>query len=211
MISTYSELLDTLGKLVTFEGDNPGDASIGTLQTVIALAEFRIYRDARTGYNQAVFGVSDVTSGNAYTLPAGFKAVSLLHFGKEPLEPVAPEYIQSQLNSGATGDVRHFANIAGTLRFAPTVADGTQLQGTYYRALPALSEATLPSNALFAASNDLFLFAAMVEAAPLYGFMDQLSLWNTKFQTVMEALNQEQQMTAYGSRLKRRASTKLMG
>lgn len=211
-IASYSELLTQLARMVTFEGENPGDASPGVISTLIGIAENRIYRDVRTSYNMTAFGVSDTVTGNAYTLPAALKAVSSINFGKLPLDPVAPEFIQQELQFNPTGDCKYFANQANKLIFAPAVADGTQLQGYYYAKLPALSDSTLASNALFNAANDLFLFAVMVEAAPMYGFQDQLDLWNARYLGVVQALNEEQQMTAYAAgRIKRRASTTLMG
>lgn len=211
-IASYSELLTQLARMVTFEGENPGDASPGVLSTLIGLAENRIYRDVRTSYNMTAFGVSDTVTSNAYAIPAALKSVSSINFGKFPLEPVAPEFIQQELQFNPTGDCKYFANQANKLIFAPAVADGTQLQGYYYAKLPAINETTLPTNALFNAANDLFLFAVMVEAAPMYGFQDQLDLWNARYMGVVQALNDEQQMTAYGAgRIKRRASTTLMG
>lgn len=205
-IASYSELMTQLGRMVTFEGENPGDASVGVLSTLLGIAENRIYRDARTSYNMLPFGASDTVTGNAYTLPAAFKAVSSVGFGGSPLEPVPPAFIQQQLDYGSGGPPRYFANQANKLIFAPAVADGTQLQGYYYARLPSLDATTLPTNALFNAANDLFLYAVMVEAAPMYGFQDQMELWNARYQSVVQALNQEQQMTAYSAGRMRRKS-----
>lgn len=211
-IASYSELMTQLGRMVSFEAENPGDASVGVLSTLLGIAESRIYRDVRTSYNMVAFGVSDTVTGNAYTVPTNLKAVDSINFGKLPLEPVAPEYIQQQLQYGNTGDCKYFANQANKLIFAPAVADGTQLQGYYFAKLPALDATTLPANALFNAANDLFLFAVMVEAAPMYGFQDQMDLWNARYQNVVNQLNDEQAMTSYSAgRIKRRASTTLMG
>jgi hypothetical protein len=211
-IASYSDLMTQLGRMVTFESENPGDASVGVLSTLLGIAENRIYRDVRTSYNMTAFGVSDTVTGNAYTLPAALKAVDSISFGKLPLEPVAPEFIQQQLQYGNTGDCKYFANQANKLIFAPAVTDGTQLQGYYFARLPALDATTLPTNALFNAANDLFLYAVMVEAAPMYGFQDQMDLWNARYQSVVQALNEEQAMTSYtAGRIKRRASTTLMG
>lgn len=196
--------------MVTFEGENPGDASVGTLQTVIGLAESRIYRELRTGYNEVAFS-GNVTS-NAFALPADFRSASLVHFGGLPLEPVSPEFLQEFNDGHSSGDCKYFAQVARAFKFGPAVADGTALQGTYFKALDALSETSLPANTLFAAANDLFLFACMVEAAPLYGFQDQLQIWDTKYQIVKDALNLERQRASYSAgRMKRRPSTVLMG
>lgn len=203
-IASYSELLTQLGRMVTFEGENPGDASPGVLSTLLGIAENRIYRDVRTSYNMVAFGASDLVVGNSYTLPANFKAVASLTLGGPYLEPKSPAFVLEHVNDG--GDALYFANQAGLLTFAPAVTDYTQLQGYYYAKLPALSAATLPSNALFNAANDLFIYAVMVEAAPMYGFEDQIVLWQQRYASVVQALNQEQQMTAYSAgRLKRRS------
>lgn len=206
MITTYADLLGQLARMVTFEGENPGDASPGVIATLLGIAENRIYRDVRSSYNMAEFGPSDTTTGNAYAIPSTLKAVASLTFGGAALEPVSPAFIQQRLQYGDTSGPRYFANQANTLIFAPAVADGTQLQGFYYARLPSLTPASLPSNALFAAASDLFLYAVMVEAAPMYGFQDQMDLWNARYQSVVTALNQEQQMTAYSAgRLRRRS------
>lgn len=211
-ITSYSELLVHLGRMVTFEAENPGDASVGVLQTVIALAEFRIYRELRTSFNMKAFGPSNVVASNALALPADFKAAAAINFGKQPLEPVSPEFLQQYLQTGDNGQCKYFANVANTLMFAPAQGDGVQVQGYYYCSLPALSESTIASNGLFNAANDLFLFAAMFEAAPIYGFQDQIQLWDTKYQMVRDRLNHEQAVNAYAAgRMKVRPSTTLLG
>ena len=211
-ITTYSGLLDRLAKMVTFDADNTGDASVGVLAAVISMAEFRIYREIRTSMNTNAFGVSDTVTSNAMALPSDFKAAYTVHFGGLPLEPVSPEFLQQYMDANPSGECKYFANVSNTLRFGPAVANGTQVQGYYYCSLPDLSEATLPTNALFLAANDLFLFACMVEAAPLYGFQNQIQLWEAKYQMTRDALNKEHALNAYSSgRLKRRPSTILMG
>lgn len=209
-ITTYAGLLSQLGKMVTFEGDNPGDASIATLETVISLAETRINREARTGYNEAA--ISGTVTSNAFALPADWRAASMVHFGGLPLEPVSPEYLREHLDGQPSGVCKYYCVQGRSLLFSPTVADSTSVQGYYFKALPALDATTTPTNALFLAANDLYLFACMVEAAPLYGFEDKLQLFEAKYQDVRDTLNTEHQRAAYSSgRIKRRASTRLMG
>lgn len=210
MIDTYSDFMSHLGRMVTFEGDNPGDASIQTLQTVLALAEERIYHDAKTGYNEVPF--TGVTAANAYTLPANFRSTSIVHFGGYPLEPVAAEFLQAYNQNQQCPQTRYFAALGRTLRFGPAVADGLTVQGMYFAALPSLASDTYESNQLVLASPSLFLFACMVEAAPMYGFQDQVQLWNARYGEVLGRLNLERERAAYSAgRAKRRPSTQLMG
>lgn len=206
----YSEFLSHLGKMVTFEGDNQGDASIGTLLSVLRMAESRIYRELRTRQNEKAFSGS--VSGNAYTLPSDFRAPSLTYFGGKPLEPVSPEFLYEHLDAQHTGDTRFFAAVGNTYKFAPVVADGTSVQGTYFYAYPDIDASNDAANLLFTANPDLFTFACMVEAAPLYGFLDQLQLWEQKYQMTRDALNHQTSRAAYGAgRIKRRNSTRLIG
>lgn len=196
--------------MVTFEGDNPGDASIGTLETVLSLAESRIYREVQMAQNEKAF--SGTVTSNAYTLPSDFRSPSLVYFGGKPLEPVSPEYLYEQIDTGGTGDCRVFAQVGSSFKFYPAASDGATVQGTYFFAYPALSSSTIGDNALFLAANDLFLYACMVEAAPMYGFQDQVSLWEAKYQQVRDALNTQNARAAFGAgRMKRRPSTTLMG
>lgn len=210
MITTYADFLVHLGRMVTFEGDNPGDASIATLQTVLTLAQTRIYRDLETEHTEKEWVVT--VSGNRITLPDDFRSASVVHFGKKTLEPVSYEFLRQELDNGATGDTKFFARLGNYFYFSPAVADGTAVQGTYYCALPELSESTIAANALFKDAPDIFLFACMVEAAPMYGFQDQLGIWEAKYQQVKDSLNLGHRREAYNAgRMKRRPSTQLMG
>jgi len=210
MFSTYSDFLTQLGKSVTFEGDNPGDASVATLQTVIALAETRINRELRTSYNETAF--SGTTTSNVFTLPAKFRSASIVHVGGLPLEPVSIEFLTEFLDAVPAGDCQFFATVAGTFKFGPALADGTSVQGYYFKAFDALSDSTFSSNTLIAAAPDLYLAACMVEAAPLYAFMDQIQLWEGKYQMIRDRLNEERRGSASSAgRAKVRSSTRLLG
>lgn len=210
MITTYSDFLTHLGKLVTFDGENPGDASIGTLETVLTLAQTRLYRELETSHNEKE--LSGTITDNKFELPTDFRSISVIHFGKKTLEPVSYEFLQEQLNSDNTGDTKYFARLGGNLMFAPAVADGTAPQGTYYAELPELSSDTYSSNSLVLEAPDVFLYACMVEAAPLYGFQDQLPIWEAKYRQAIESLNTGHRREAFNAgRMMRRNSTKLLG
>lgn len=206
----YAEFLNHLGKMVTFDGNDPGDASIGTLQAIISLAEARIYREVQTSTNEKLF--SGTITTNTFPLPDDFRQPSVVYLGGKPLEPVTTEYLYEYLAADHTGDTLYFAQVVRSYQFAPAATDGTSLLGTYYCAYPTLAEDSIASNLLFQESNDLWFFACMVEAAPLYGFQDQLQIWEAKYQMVRDSLNLQNSRTAMGAgRLKRRASTTLMG
>lgn len=212
MITAYSELLTRLSGMIAFDSQNPGSVDVGEIVYLIQQAEQRIYREVRTGYNTASFGASDTVSSNSLTLPDEFRNMGMIHFGGYPLEPVAPEVVQQKVTDGLTGDCLYFATIGRTLQFAPSVANGTQAQGHYYCALDPLDDTTLPTNSLFAAANDLFLYAVMVEAGPAFSLMDFVPIYEQKYQAVRDRLNSEHTWAAYSAgRARRRPSTSLLG
>ncbi|MCU9931113.1 hypothetical protein OFL77_27665, partial [Escherichia coli] len=71
--------------------------------------------------------------------------------------------------------------------FGPAVADGTAVQGRYFYRLPELSAATLPTNALFAAAEDLFTYAALCESAPFFEQDARIPLWNAKYESIRDS------------------------
>ena len=208
-ITTYSGLLDELMRLI--DGDDVSTSSIpvATLTQIIALAERRIYREIKSGLNEKAWGLT--VTANAVTLPADFQSSSVVHFGKRPLEPVSEEFLLEQNYPAQTGDARYFAQAGNTLMFSPTVANGTALQGRYYYSLPALDATTLPSNALFLANDDLFIYAALTESAPFFEQDKRIPLWNAKYTSIRDSINANHQRAAYSAgRIKVRPSTRLM-
>lgn len=210
MIATWAEFLNRL--LVLIAGDDGASSSVpvATLEAAISMGERRLYRELRSRFNEKSFSSVTVT-GNAATIPADFEASSVLHFGKAPLEPVSEEFIREYLEGSATGDARYFAAAGPSFMFAPTVADGTALQGRYFYRLPALSAATLPTNALFAVAEDLFTYAALCESAPFFEQDPRIPLWNAKYESIRNALNQGTHRAAYSAgRMRQRPSVPIL-
>lgn len=208
MITSWTELLTELTRLMDGEDTTASNISPGTLTQLVYMAELRIYRQLRTRYNEKAWGTT-VTS-NAMTLPADFVASSVLHFGGKPCEPVSEEFLLEYLNANPTGDTLYFAKAGSTLVFGPSVANGTAVQGRYYYKLPALTPASLPSNALFAVAEDLFVYCALAESAPFFGQDARIPLWEAKYASVLEQLNKNDHVAAYSAgRMRTRPSTNL--
>lgn len=207
MITTYSGLLVELTRLIDGEDVSSSEIAVGTLEQVIAMGEKRLYRDLRTRYNEKAWGIT--TTGNLATLPADFIAPSVIHFGKAPLFPVAENTLLEYLEHAGGGQCKFYCESGPALQFAPAVANGTVLQGRYFCSLPALSSVTLPTNALFAAAEDLFIYAALTESAPFFGQDARIPLWNAKYDAILKDLNRLSAMAAFGSgRIRRGNSTR---
>lgn len=209
-VLTYNDLQWQIMRLIDGEDAHSSSIPIASMQQIIALGERRVYREIRSRFNEKAWGLS-VTS-NAVTLPNDFIASSIAHFGKKPLEPVTEEFLleRNLINSG--GDCKYFARAGNTLIFSPAVADGTVLQGRYYCSLPALTNITLPANALMAENEDLYIYAALCESAPFFGEDARVPLWNSKYTMIRDEINTMTERSAYSSgRMQRKPSTRLIG
>ena len=156
MITSFSDFLVQLQRLIDQDENTPTDLPIKTLQQIVNMGERRIYREVRCRHNEKSFAVTDVVTGNLFPIPADFEAMSLIHFGNEGLLPTTEDVIRAYSTRGLTGPTKYFAQAGGSFTFSPAVTDATIVQGRYFYRLPDLTSATLPSNALMAAEPDLF-------------------------------------------------------
>jgi hypothetical protein len=209
-ITTFSGLLTELTRLIDGEDVSASEIPVGTIADIIHLGEQRIYREMRTRYNEKAWGIT--TTSNLAALPADFIASSVIHFGKNPLTPISESQLLQRLNENTnTGDCLFFCQAGSNLQFAPAVTDATALQGRYYYKWPDLSSTTLPTNTFFAAAEDLFIYAALVESAPFFGQDARVALWQSKYDAIKLQLNVNDQRAAYSAgRIQRGNSTRLM-
>lgn len=211
MIATYSQLLTELMRLI--DGDeaaNVGD-SVASLQQAIGFAERRIYRELRTRYNEKSF-TALTTTGNLATIPADFEALSVVYTDGKPLQPVSEEWLRTYLDDHPGGTTARYVACAGpSLMFGSALADGTAVNGRYFVRLPALSTATLPTNPLFAVAEDLFLYAAAIEAGPMFQKQEEMQAWGIKYQSLRDSINENARSSVYSAgRIIRRPSAQVL-
>jgi hypothetical protein len=209
-ITTFSGLLTELTRLIDGEDTSVSDVSIASLTSIIALGERRVYREARSRWNEKAFSALTTTS-NAAPIPSDWEATSIVHFGGQPLQPVSEEWLREYLDSTPTGDCRYFAEAGASFMFGPAVTDGTAVQGRYFYRWPALSTTTLPSNTFFANETDLFLYAMLAESAPFFSQDSRVPLWTAKYQAIKDTINEAKNRAAYSAgRMQRRPSTPVL-
>lgn len=207
MITTYSGLLTELTRLIDGEDTSASEIPVATLSQIVHQGELRIYREVRTRYNQKNWGV--VVASNLAALPSDFIAPAVVHFGQQPLEPVSENQLLDYLAGNPTGNAKFFAVAGGNLQFGPA-ASGTVL-GRYYYKMDDLSDSTLPTNTLFAAAEDLFIYASLAESAPFFGQDARLPMWEAKYTAIKETLNRLYMRSAYSAgRIQRSPSTRLI-
>ena len=208
-ITTYPQLLETLQRLIDGEDTSISTIPVATLTDLMFMGERRVYRETMTRFNAASWATT--VTGNIATLPADFIATDIIHFGKNALEPVSESFMLEYLGRTPAGPTKYFCHAGAGLQFGPAVADGTALQGRYFRSLPRLDAASLPGNALFAAAEDLFIYSALAESAPFFGQDARIALWTAKYIAIRDLMNKNDERTAYSTgNMRQRPSTTLM-
>lgn len=205
-ITTWAQFLQQLTRLL--DGEKTGTTTIAplTLAQIISLGERRIYREVRSRWNEAEY--TDVlASNNLAAIPSDFEAPSVTHLGYSALEPVSEEFLLDQLATNCVSQTRYFTVAGSYFQFAGAVSDGTILKGRYFCRLPDLSATTLPDNDLFLNEPDLFIFACLSQAAPFFDQDARLPLWEGRYASLRDTLNERHSRSAYSTgRLMRRPS-----
>lgn len=208
-ITTFAGLLTEVQRLLDGEDVSSTDLTTATLTRNVRLAEKRIYREARTRFNEKAFSAVTVT-GNLAAIPTDYVSPSVLYFADDALEPVTEEWLIQYLNDSPGGKCRYFAEVGTSFRFAPSVTDATTLNGRYYYERAALADANIATNALFQAADDLFVYATLVEAAAFFGQAGNIQMWEAKYQQILNALNGHSANAAFaGGKLSRKAQNRL--
>jgi hypothetical protein len=207
-IGAYSALLERVQLLLDGEGATAGSGAIdsATLDAVVNMAENRIYRDVRSRYNQKDFTALTTTS-NAITIPTDLIAVTKIWITGEPLEATTEEFVRKFNANGSTGNVQFYAQAGSKIIFAPTVADGTTINGRYWAKLPELK--TNFSNAMFQAYEDLFVYACLLEGEQFWPLANTPK-WAQFYIDIKESIISDEKNAIYsGSTIKRKPSVGL--
>lgn len=194
MITSYTDLMARIQSLL--DGDEVelgGDFNSTTLDAVINMAENRIYRDLRSRYNQKSFTALTVTS-NAVTLPTDLIAIEKIWITGRPLEPVSEEFLRKYNDNGSTGECKYYAQAGNQIMFAPALTNGTAINGRYYARLPALK--TNFVNAVFAAYEDLFVYAALLEGEQFWPTLET-SKFAMFYQDILKSIRHDEGQAIY--------------
>lgn len=208
--SDYNGFMQAMYRLIDGSDSGVSDLPLSIVQQSINLAERRVYREVRSRHNEKA--LSGTVTSNLFTLPSDFEALSVIHFGGKPLEPVSEEWLRAYLDSGPTGDCRYVAEAGGSLMFGPSVTDGTSVQGRYFYRYADLTSANYAANTLIAKEPDVLMYATLVEAAPFLEQDQRALLWEAKYTAIRDRLNRDKQYAAGSAgRIVVRPSTRLMG
>ncbi len=156
----------------------------GRIPDFITLAESRLNRMLRLRMMETEVALAAIVGARTMALPAGFtEPVALwreLDSGREALRFVDPAAIPVSTTAGLP---RAWTVSGGVVAFERPC---DQAYGFTLRMLGGLSlSATTPTNPILAAYPDLYLFAALVEAAPYLRDGDLLSMFSARLDAAL--------------------------
>jgi hypothetical protein len=175
-ITTFAGLLSEIQRLIDGDDTPSNDIPSATLTRIVRLGEARIYREAETRFNEATSTLT--TASNLAAMPADFQKVIMIYGGDgKPLDAVPEDAL------------RVFNTVNTSILFGPPTGDGTTFTLRYYAVLPALTDSTIATNPLFQAADDLFVYGALSMAAPYFGQLDKVQLWEAEYQRILTRVN----------------------
>ena len=196
MITSYSELQTAVANWIH------DDVLTTIIPDFIALGEKRIEREYRARENEEAL-ILTISAGVA-PIPVDYVELKYAYIDANPihvLERTTARKIYEQYpNRSASGIPKLIASDNGNFIFGSYPAGNYDIKGTYYKRLVSVETSW---NAIATRSPDLYLFAALVEAADYVGDDLQLTKWNSKYQKVLDDINtQEQAEKGSGSPLR---------
>lgn len=199
--TTISALYVAITRLLDGEDVTVSDMSTDSLDQLLTVAQQRIYREVRSRWNEVDFAGATVVTNNLAPLPADFENASIVHFGRQALIPVSETVIRdywANMGSAVSGTL-YFARAGNSLTFFPAQADTTAVQGRYFSRLPLLTDANMAANLLYQNADDLFIYACLVESADFFGESTKMAAWESKYESIVAALNVSSHRVAYGA------------
>ena len=183
-LSTYAELKTSIGDWL-----NRSDLS-ATIPDFISLAEAQIERTLRT--RQMIVRANASFDQQYGALPADFlEAKSLKLTSTNPPTPLSfltIDLLDEQSSSyTASGKPKFFGVVGNQLRILPT-PDGTYTtELTYFAKLTKLSS-SVTTNWLLTSSPDIYLYGALLQAAPYLQDDARIQTWATLYERALNDL-----------------------
>lgn len=185
-ITSFSTLKSAVADWL--DRDDMGDA----IETMIGLAEARIYRDLRLRAMESSF--AETISSGTVTVPANyleFRHVVLDGSPFTPLEVRSSNWIYENYPLRSSDSKPLFYARDGTsFIFGPYPDSDYTVRGNYYAKLTALSTSN-ETNWFVDNAPDLLLYGTLVHAAPYVGHDERAALWSSAYEEAKDRVQQQ--------------------
>ena len=165
----------------------------------IALAEARMNRDSRLRVKASIVRTTLSVSGQFTTLPTGFARMINCELQTSPVVPMeyrSPQQMDVIRAQNATGNPDYYCVHGTELEVAPVPSSAVTLGIIYYSTATALSDSNT-TNWLLTAAPDIYLYATLVESAPLLRDDERIAVWealyNARCEQYMESSRADQE------------------
>ena len=203
-LTTYSELKTSIGDWL-----NRSDLT-SVIPDFISLAEAQVERTLRT--RQMIVRANASFDAQYGAVPSDFletKSLKLTSTNPQtPLEFLSIDALdQKAAEYTASGKPRFFGVVGGQLRIVPTPDSTYTTELTYYAKLSKLSTSNT-SNWLLSSSPDIYLYGALLQAAPYLQDDARIQTWATLYERALNDLQTADDRSASsGGALLTRAKT----
>ena len=203
-ITTYDELKSSIAEWL-----NRSDLT-SVIPTFISLAEADLNRKVRHWRMEKRSTAS--TSGQYLDLPSDWLElirVKTTGSGTTPLDMLSQDDLAERRawRNDISGNVSAYCITGGQLEFYPTPSDTQTVEITYYATLEALDDENA-TNWLLSSHPDVYLYSALLHAAPYLQDDPRVSVWGGLAQQAVSAANLESEKARYsgaGIRMKLRS------
>lgn len=192
-LGTYSDLKTAVTTWAMRTGDDEFEASVPDF---IALGEARLNRRLRLGAMEASNTIT-LTDGEG-ALPADY--LELRRFTRD----TSPDKVLEPLSlAGATdlaftsgGQALYYSIQGSSVSVYPSMTGDIPID--YYAKIPALSDAS-PTNWLLTSHPDLYLYAALIEAAPFMMEDARLPTWTALLEKALQDVEAQDRRSRYST------------
>jgi len=183
-LSTYAELQTSIGDWL-----NRSDLS-ATIPDFISLAEAQIERTLRT--RQMIVRANASFDQQYGAVPSDFLEVKSLKLTSTnpptPLSFLTIDLLDEQSSSyTASGKPKFFGVVGNQLRILPTPDSTYTTELTYFAKLTKLSN-SVTTNWLLTSSPDIYLYGALLQAAPYLQDDARIQTWATLYERALNDL-----------------------
>ena len=183
-LSTYAELKTSIGDWL-----NRSDLTTA-IPDFISLAEAQIERTLRT--RQMIVRANASFDAQYGAVPSDFletKSLKLTSTNPQtPLSFLSIDALDNEAaNYTASGKPKFFGVVGGQFRIVPTPDSNYTTELTYYAKLTKLSS-SVASNWLLSSSPDIYLYGALLQAAPYLQDDARIQTWATLYERALNDL-----------------------
>jgi len=183
-LTTYAELKTSIGDWL-----NRSDLT-SVIPDFISLAEAQIERTLRA--RQMIVRANASFDAQYGAVPSDFletKSLKLTSTNPQtPLQFLSIDALDNEAaNYTASGKPKFFGVVGGQFRIVPTPDSNYTTELTYYAKLTKLSS-SVASNWLLASSPDIYLYGALLQAAPYLQDDARIQTWATLYERALNDL-----------------------